>query len=37
MGWRYCRVTLWTHEIAGLSTRDFILASTIDAYTRAYR
>lgn len=35
--WGYCRVTLWTHEIAGLSTRDFILASKIDAYTRAYR
>lgn len=37
LGWGYCRVTLWIHEIAGLSTRDFILASKIDAYTRAYR
>jgi 4a-hydroxytetrahydrobiopterin dehydratase len=35
LGWGYCRVTLWTHEIAGLSTRDFILASKIDAYTKA--
>lgn len=37
LGWGYCRITLWTHDIAGLSVRDFMLASQIDTYTNAHR
>jgi 4a-hydroxytetrahydrobiopterin dehydratase len=30
-GWNKVKVTLWTHDIGGLSENDFILAAKIDA------
>lgn len=30
-GWGYCRVSIWTHKIGGLSINDFILAARIEA------
>ena len=29
-GWGYCRITLFTHALNGLSENDFILAAKID-------
>lgn len=31
VGYNYCRITLWTHALDGLSMNDFILATKIDA------
>jgi len=33
-GWNQVTVTLWTHDLPGLSENDFILAAKIDALLR---
>ncbi len=32
-GWGYCKITLQSHDVGGLSTRDFKLAKSIDQLT----
>jgi len=35
LGWGRVRVTLWTHDVGGLSENDFILAAKIDRLAAA--
>ena len=30
-GWGYCRISIWTHKVDGLSINDFILAARAEA------